>query len=519
MRQPILAAVLSAALLLLTACGPAADGPGETPVPESPTPSETVSPSPEPANETTVEPLALAWDPESPLEPLKAGVVNQLLAPLVFEGLFALDGSFNPQPVLCQSYSRSSNDLSWTFLLREGVTFSDGTPLTGVIAARCLNAARTSDLYRSRLSAVAAVRAGEGSVTVELSRACGSLPTLLDVPIFLTQEEGRPLGTGPYRFDDTSGELRLLAVPGWWQQKNLPAQEILLRQAPSTDDRIAAFDTGQVTLVDTDFSATNALGYSTGYDVWDYYTSAMVYVGFNRNSGPCAETAVRLAVSRSLNREDITATVFAGHADAACLPVHPVSELYDASLAQALAYDPEDAARLLEEDGWTKDEEGRLVKRRTALELKLAVSSENPARGALADKLAAELEQLGISVTVSRLAWENFVKALEKGDFDLYIAQVKLTADFDPTVLLTGELDYGGAEDWDMKNVLSSYRAAVDNARTWQAYSLYARLTIHVPIAPVCFTRNTVLTRWGRLFGLSPVQGNVFHGLEDWVVA
>ena len=70
-----------------------------------------------------------------------------------------------------------------------------------------------------------------------------------------------------------------------------------------------------------------------------------------------------------------------------------------------------------------------------------------------------------------------------------------------------------------MNSVLSSYRAAVGTARVWLSYSLYARLTIHVPIAPVCFTRNTVLTRWGRLFGLSPVQGNLFHGLEDWVVA
>lgn len=515
MSRRWLAAVLAALLLLLTtACGPAASPAESSPPPEQP--SETPSPSPEP---DPPEPLALAWDPEDSLEPLKAGTVNQTLSPLVFEGLFALDAAFTPQPVLCLSYSRTNNDMSWTFLLREDAVFSDGTPLTGEIVARCLNAARTSDLYRSRLSNLAAARAGEGSVTLELSRPCGNLPALLDVPIFLTREEGYPLGTGPFRFEEEGGELCLNAVPDWWQGKNLPVRRFLLRQTPSADDRIAAFDTGRITLTDTDFSATNALGYSAGYDVWDYYTSAMVYLGFNLQSGPCGSSALRLAVARCLDREDIAATVFAGHADAACLPVHPATELYDASLAQALAYNPEEAARLLSEDGWQPNEEGRLVKNRQPLELTLLVNSENQARTVLADKLAAELEKLGAAVTVRRLTWENYQKALKQGDFDLYIAQVKLTADFDPSVLLTGELNYGGIQDGEMNAVLSSYRAAVGTARVWLSYSLYAHLTIHVPIAPVCFTRSTVLTRWGRLFGLSPVQGNLFHGLEDWVVA
>lgn len=515
MSRRALAAVLAAALLLLTACGPAAPAEESGPPPSEEL-SETPAPSPEP---TAPEPLALAWDPEDTLEPLRAGTVNQTLSPLVFEGLFALDAAFNPEPVLCLSYSRTNNDMSWTFLLQEGVTFSDGTPLTAEIVARCLNAARNSDQYRARLSSVAAVRAGEGSVTLELSRACGNLPVLLDVPIFLTREEGYPLGTGPYCFAEEGGELCLSAVDRWWQGKQLPTGQFLLRQTPTADDRIAAFDTGRVTLTDTDFSATNALGYSTGYDVWDYYTSALVYVGFNLQKSPCNSTNVRLAAARCLDRENIAATVFAGHADGACLPVHPVTELYDASLAQALAYDPEAAAALLGGDGWTADGEGKLVKNGQRLELSLVVNSENAARSALADTLAAELEALGATVTVRRLTWENYQKALNQGDFDLYIAQVKLTADFDPTALLTGELNYGGIYDGEMNAVLASFRASVGTARVWLAYSLYARLTLNVPIAPVCFTRGTVLTRWGRLFGLSPVQGNLFHGLEDWVVA
>lgn len=512
-----------AALLLLSACAPAqvpeetsSPGPTASPTqPASPGPEETASPSEAPE----AEPLALAWDPDSSLDPLKGNVVNLMLAPLVFEGLFALDGAFEPQPVLCESYSQSANELSWTFVLRPDIVFSDGTPLNGQVVAQCLNAARRSSLYSSRLSPVAAVRAGDGSVTVELSRACGTLPTLLDVPIYLAREDGLPLGTGPYCFEEVAGELRLAAVDRWWQGKTLPARQILLRQTPSTDDQIAAFDTGRITLADTDFSATNALGYSSGYDAWDYLTSTMLYMGFNLTSGPCTDPALRLAAARCLDRQSIAAVTLMGHADAATLPIHPSTEFYDVNLAKELEYDPQEAARLLGEAGWQADEEGKLVKNRQHLALNLLVSSENPVRTALAEQFAAALGELGADVTVTRLAWKDYLQALEAGDFDLYIAQVKLCANFDPTALLEGELNYGGDADGELSAILSSYRSASGSARTWLSYALYARLTAHVPIAPICFTRGTVLTQWGRLSGLTPVQGNPFYGMENWVVA
>lgn len=515
--------LILAALLLLTACAPA-QGPEPSQTQEVPEePSQTAQPAASPV--PAVEPLALAWDPDSTLAPLEANAVNRGLAPLVFEGLFALDGSFQPQNVLCASYSQTENGLSWTFVLRERVTFSDGTPLTGEIAARCLNEARNCDLYRPRLSAVAAVRAGEGSVTVELSAPCATLPTLLDVPIFLAQEEGCPLGTGPYRFVEAAGELRLDAVDRWWQSQSLPAgqslpaRQILLRQTPSADDRIAAFDTGRVTLADTDLNASSALGYAASCETWDYPTSAMLYLGFNLRMGPCADLAVRQAAARCLDREEIAATLLAGHADAASLPVHPLSEYYDETLAQSLSYAPQEGARLLAEGGWLPDEEGTLARGRDKLELRLLVSSENPARTALADQLAGELEALGAAVTVERLTWENFLKALERGEFDLYVAQVKLTADFDLTALLTGELNYGGLENGEITAMLAELRAAGGSARQRQAYALYSRLIQDVPIAPVCFPRGTVLTQWGRLSGLTPVQGNPFYGMENWVVS
>ena len=151
------ACLLSAALLLsLSACG----GEGEASSSDS-----SVDTSQEEVREPETATLTLAFYPQQSLHPaLSANRANLTLAPLLYEGLFAVDGSFTAQPVLCESYTVSPDKLTWTFTLRGGVTFSDGTSLTGEVAAAALELARgEGSRYSGRLSHVTSITAGEGT--------------------------------------------------------------------------------------------------------------------------------------------------------------------------------------------------------------------------------------------------------------------------------------------------------------------------------------------------------------------
>ena len=119
MGTRLTALLLAGALILaLSACAPA----GEVLPPETtPTPTQTARPEPAraftlPRSEGTLHPI------------LSQDAANVALAGLVWEGLFALDGSFEPQPVLCQGYTVSEDGLTWTFTLRSGVTFPTAVP-------------------------------------------------------------------------------------------------------------------------------------------------------------------------------------------------------------------------------------------------------------------------------------------------------------------------------------------------------------------------------------------------------
>lgn len=300
MGTRLTALLLAGALILaLSACAPA----GEVLPPETtPTPTQTARPEPAraftlPRSEGTLHPI------------LSQDAANVALAGLVWEGLFALDGSFEPQPVLCQGYTVSEDGLTWTFTLRSGVTFSDGSPLTADEAAASLRLAMgESSRFSGRMGGVRSVTSQDGAVVVTLNRPNGALPALLDIPIVKGESE-EPLGTGPYVVEGWGEDSRLTARSDWWQNKPLPVQTIPLYTVPEPDDLIYAFDAGDISLVSTDLTGTNALGFGGDYETWDYPTSTMLYVGFNCNAGACRDPAVRQALSRGLDRNSVASAL------------------------------------------------------------------------------------------------------------------------------------------------------------------------------------------------------------------
>lgn len=501
MRKKLLALCLC--LGLLAGCGPAAE--------TGPSPSASLSPSP------SAEPLApveqvftLPVDPAGGWDPYvgsKSG--NMTLAPLVYEGLYALDEGFDYHPVLAKEATVSEDGLVWTVSLRGGVTFSNGQALNANLVAQAVNAARVEkSVYAPRLAGVKSVTAQEEETLVfTLAAPNARFPALLDFPIALVGEEG-VWGTGPYVVE----EGRLVRRAGWWRGLELALEEIPLLEIKDADGLVAAFNATLLSLAADDPLGSAALGYAGNYQSWEYPTSSMVYLGFQCGKGPCKSPAFRQAVSRAVDRAGLVDQALAGHAIPAALPAPAGSVLYDAQAAQALAWDPAEAGRLLDELGYSLNEEGLRRNGRQELKLTLVVNTDNLFRETAAQKVAAYLGQLGVQVEVRALSWEEYKKALDKGDFDLYLAECRMTGDLDPSPFLTrgSGLYYGGFQDKALTEALAQARQTGE----WGSfYALWAQCS---PLAVLCFKNAQMLTQWGQVTGASPTQGNLFYQFENW---
>lgn len=452
--------------------------------------------------------FALPYSPGRSLDPVDcADGMQQVISSLLYEGLFRLDGTFAPQPCLCASYTRDETATRYTFELRPGVQFSDGSPLTGRDVKAALDRARTSDRYGRRLAGIASVSASDGSVTVSLSGPNTALPALLDVPIVKSgrQDGPAPAGTGPYFLAEEETGSYLIANQSWWRGQGQPLERITLVDAPDSSAMLYRFSSHEVQLITADLTGAQAVSTTGSVGCVDADTTVLQYVGCNTSRAPLDSPALRRALWLGIDRANVAEAYLSGHGRAASFPVSPVSALYPADLEEA--YSPEGFAQALAESGYGAQRP-----------LTLLVNEENGFKRAIAQLLADSWTAGGAAVEVRVLPWEEYAAALSAGDFDLYYGEVRLSADWDLGSLLEpyGALNYGHWSDPDASRLLAEYAAAEDQSAAMRALCL--RLKQQAPILPVCFKSTSVLTQTAVVEGLAPTAAEPFYALEQCVI-
>ena len=434
--------------------------------------------------------------------------MQQTVGALLYEGLFTLDGSFAPQNVLCSRYEHNDDCTSYTFYLREGVCFSDGSALTANDVLAAYRRAQTSERYRARFASVVSMRVVNGALTVALSQGNSAFPALLDIPIVKSgsEKDTVPLGTGPYLFVTDSDGACLKRSADWWQDARLPLERIELREVKDDDTASYLFSSREVHLLAADLTGGAGDLRSANTTITDYASANMIYLGFNTQRALLSDADLRAAIAGAIDRDTVAAGYLAGHAEAARFPLSPRASLYPEELATTLA-SPELSAAL-EAAGVTADRPRSLT---------VLVSESDSFKVSIADYLSRTLSTDGLSVTVRALPWSDYLAALQSGNFDLYLGEVRLTADWNITSLVGtgGALNYGRYADEQCNTLLAAFLAN-ETAQTANALCRY--LGQNAPIAPIAFKTASVLTPEGLIDGLTPTVSSPFYGLEGWTV-
>ena len=242
--------------------------------------------------------LALPYAPELTLDPVSCSDgMQQVVASLIYEGLFRLGPDFEPIPWLCESYTYDPDTLTYVFTLRSGVRFSDGTLVSGNDVKSTLNRAKNSERYGSRLSQVTSISADSDTVTITLAAANSGFPALLDVPILKAGTEESPIGTGPYLFSVEDSSAWLIANQSWWRGINQPVSRIALVEASDQDTMLYRFTSHDVQLITADLAGTDPIS-ATGSVVYqDTDTTILQFIGCNINLDARATASSALIIS------------------------------------------------------------------------------------------------------------------------------------------------------------------------------------------------------------------------------
>ncbi len=447
----------------------------------------------------TEQKISLAYNPNHTLSPFKAtDITNRTLFSLLYQGLFAVDEHYVANPVLCKSYTVSRDMKTYTFYLAEA-SFSDGEPVTATDVAASLKAASTSAYYGGRFSYVEEITAKEDALVITLSTPYENLPLLLDIPIVPKGqvEKERPLGSGPYVYEEYEGALRLRRRTDWWCSANLPVNGkiITLVQGSSTSQLRDAFEFSGLGMVCIDPGSEGYVDFHSDYELWDCETGVFVYLACNDDSSLFSSKKLRQALSCAINRDDLVETFYRGFGYSTYLPVSPNAPSYSQVLVKDLNYNPEKfTAALASMEG-----EKTIV---------FLVNKDDHIRLRVARHIAAGLEQSGLKVTLSELATADYVAALEKGEFDLYLGQTKLSANMDLSAFFAkdGSLSFG-----DMDDAVTYDLCQEALANSGNYYTLYKEILDDGMLCPLLFRSSAIFVQRGMLTDLFAARDNVFY--------
>ena len=384
----------------------------------------------------------------------------------IYEGLVRTkQGSADIEPALATKWEGSPDGKDWTFTLRDGVKFQDGTPFNA--EAVCFNFERwynfTGTLQSPDVSAYwqdtfggfkknespdtppslykSCTAKDEKTVVIGLTSSTGRIPAALALPSFAMQSPealkkynadsvkasgdtfqypeyatAHPTGTGPYKLegrDQSSKTVTIVRNPDYWGDK-AKINKIVFKVVPDNNARKQELQAGGIDGYDLVAPADIQALKSSGAQVLDRPPFNILYLGMNQKNPTLAKPEVRQAIAHAVNREQLVKSTFPPAAQVAKEFMPPEVSGY-ADDVTTYNYDPEKAKQLLAQAGVSN------------LNLKFYWPTEvsrpyMPDPKAIFTVIQSDLQKVGIKVTPVAKIWNSgYLTDVNTGKADIHL--------------------------------------------------------------------------------------------------
>jgi peptide/nickel transport system substrate-binding protein len=463
-------------------------------------------------------------------DPLKVGVFDtaaETAAAAIFDTLTTLDDKGEVQPKLALSWTHSDDFKTWTFKLRPGVKFHDGTPFNA--EAVKANFDRQKDPANNCRCAFYISGIRDAQAPDELTLVY-NLSDPLNWPAILSLQSSigviqsptawknrgddynrNPVGTGPYILKSwTAGDRMILERnPDYWNKGHPHLDRIILKPLPDAQSRFASLQSGEADIVwDDEFDADNIQKAQKNpkLTVHTYAGSGAQVWAFNTKVAPFDDVRVRQALVMALDRKKMSQAITNGLA-------RPASNPYgDGSWVKckddgALPHDVEKAKALIKDYGKPVD-------------FKMLVTAEP--RGRTIGQIFQQFwKQVGANMEMEQVDQATVPPRAFMRQFQLTPWRIIDLADPDPQMYAnfhTGSpVALANYSDPELDRLLEHARTTADIDERIDDYCAISRLINHQAIWFWLFQNTYYAVSSARLKGLPKIYGGVIDVSDVWL--
>ncbi|KYH30886.1 oligopeptide-binding protein AppA precursor [Clostridium tepidiprofundi DSM 19306] len=393
-------------------------------------------------------------------------VYDMWVCDLLFTGMVTNDVQGNPIPDIA-TWDISDDGLTYTFHLKKGIKFTDGTELTADDVAFTFTAICDPKYDGLRSDAVNNL-VGYDEYHDGDAKTVSGIKVIDPYTISFTLKQRdvqaiwnfgygimpkhyydfkkgdwkhvkdmllKPMGSGPYKLKGYKAgqEVSFEANPNFW--KGSPKIKNIIMKVTNSDTEIQELKTGGVDVQGIAIKPKNInMVKAAGFiDIQIYPSNGYGYIGWNLRNPMFSDKRVRQALMYGLNRQGFIDTYFKGYAQTCNVPISQVSWAYTDKV-NPYKYNPEKAKQLLDEAGWKLHDDGFRYKDGKKFTIHWMTSTGSKYVETLIPIVKDNWGKLGIEVIPEYMEFSTLCqKVYDKQDFEMYNMGWSLSIDPDPS--------------------------------------------------------------------------------------
>ena len=325
----------------------------------------------------------------------------------VFEGLVKPNAAGEIVPAVAADVIRSEDGLTYTFPLREGVKFHNGSPVTPEdvvysIERRWKDTDPSAQL--AALSVISSVAAEDGKIVITLSEPSNEfLAAVMNayiLPAGYTQQETAPVGTGPYRFvsREVQHSLVLERFPEYWGTPG-KLDKVTFRILENAEGLVLGLQSGALDLVAHLSSTQTAQLNEADFHIEQGTMNLVQALYLNNAVSPFDDVRVRQALCYAVDKHAVIDLAFDGYGHPLGSSMYPAfGKYFDESLTDYYPHDVEKAKALLAEAGYAD-----------GFSMSITVPSNYQPHMDTAQVLVEQLKEIGVTATIQPVEWASWV--------------------------------------------------------------------------------------------------------------
>jgi peptide/nickel transport system substrate-binding protein len=484
-------------------------------------------------------------EPSTLLPVLASDSASSDINGLVYDGLLRYDKNLQLEGVMAEDWDISSDNLTITYRLRQGIKWHDGAPFTSadvLFTYRMYIDPQVPTSYAEDFKQVAHAEAPDPytfrvtyrqpyAPALESWGAAIHPKHLLEGKDVTKSPLGRaPIGTGPYRFVEWKpGEkLVLEANPDYYAGRPY-IRRVVYRIIPDSSTQFLELQSGGL-----DFMGLTPIQYSTqtdtpafrrGFNKYRYLAFGYTYLGYNLRKPLFQDVRVRQAIAHAIDKQELIDGVLLGLGRAATGPYKPDTWVYNPKVKD-YPFDPAAARALLEAAGWhDADGDGVREKSGQRLAFTIVTNQGNDLRAKTAEIVQRRLKEVGIEVQIRVVEWATFLKEfIFPGNFDVTI--LGWTGGPEPDQYniwhssKTGprELNFIHYRNAEVDALLERGRRTFDQAERKRIYDRFQEILAEEQPYTFLYVPEALPVVARRFRGIEPAPAGISHNFIKWYV-